>query len=125
MGFVDPARFRRFEQFLGRYLRHFAEAARRGFAEKGPGLLIYYAPDDQFAEANQLRLEYKTKAEVDELHAGSRDDLVQGILERYQPPDEAAIIAIYPDNTYDISRVVLGPAGGGGTQPGGKKRGRI
>jgi hypothetical protein len=29
------------------------------------------------------------------------------MLERYQPPGEALFVAIYPDHSYDISRVVL------------------
>ncbi len=29
------------------------------------------------------------------------------MLERYQPPEEALAVAIYPDNSYDVSRLDL------------------
>ena len=108
MAFVDPERFKRFEQFVTRHQRIFADAAGRGFSMKGPGVLIYYAPDGRFENTvGPLRFEYKTRAEIEKLHEGARDDLIQGMLERYQPPGEALFVAVYQDNTYDITRVVL------------------
>jgi hypothetical protein len=120
MPFVDPERFKRFEQFFSRHLPYFAEAARRAFAAKGPGVLIYHAPDDRFeGQLKSLKFDYKTKSEIDAAHAETRDELIQGMLERYQPPGEALFVAVYPDNTYDISRVVLRRAGETPPGPGG------
>lgn len=114
MPFVDPDRFKRFEQFVTRNQRILAESAARGFASKGPGVVIYYAPSDRYDEPeNILRFQYKTKVEIDAMHQGARDELLQGILDRYQPPGEAVIIAVYQDNTYDITRVVIQPREGG------------
>ena len=108
MAFVDPERFKRFEQFLTKHQRLFADAANRGFSMKGPGVLIYYAPDGRFdPPAGPLRFEYKTRADIEKLHEGARDEMLQGMLERYQPPGEALFVAVYPDNTYDITRVVM------------------
>src|SRR5688500_2758383 len=112
MAFVDPERFKRFEQFLTRHSRVVAEAASRAFEAKGPGVLIYHAPDDRFDDTPiaQFKFQYKTKVEIDRVHADTRDELLQGMLDRYQPPGEAVFVALYRDNTYDISRVVLRPA---------------
>ena len=108
MAFVDPERFKRFEQFLSRHMRVFVDASTRAYSMKGPGVLIYNAPDDQFgAPVGPLQFQYKTKAEVDAAHEGARDEMLQGMLERYQPPGEALFLAIYRDNTYDLSRVVI------------------
>ena len=110
--FVDPERFKRFERFFKRHLHVFADAANKSFAKKGPGLLIYRAPDDRFeGEVTSLKFEYKTRAEVEAAQAANRDDLIQGMLERYQPPGEALFVAIYPDKTYDVSRVTLAAPG--------------
>jgi hypothetical protein len=110
MAFVDPERFKRFEQFLTRNLRAFAEAANRAFEVKGPGVLIYHAPDDRFdTPVTQFKFQYKTKPQIDKAHESARDELLQGMLDRYQPPGEAVFVALYPDNTYDITRVVLRP----------------
>ena len=111
MAFVDPERFKRFEQFLNRHSRVIAEAAARAFQAKGPGVLIYHAPNDRFEDSQipQFKFQYKTKAEIDRVHAENRDELLQGMLDRYQPPGEAVFLALYQDNTYDISRVVLRP----------------
>ena len=112
--YVDPERFKRFQQFLERHMAIFMDAARRSFAKKGPGVLIYRAPDDQFSgEIRTLTFEYKTKAEIETAQGDQRDELIQGMLERYKPPAEALLVAIYPDKSYDISRVVLQPVGGG------------
>jgi len=109
MAFVDPERFKRFEQFVTKHLQVFATAASRAYAKQGPGVLVYNAPDDQFDKpVREFRFQYKTRAAVDAGHADARDELLQGMLERYQPPGEALFLAIYEDNTYDISRVVLG-----------------
>ena len=117
--YVDPERFKRFQQFLERHMAVFMDAARRSFAKKGPGVLVYRAPDDQFAsEIRTLSFEYKTKAEIEAAQGDQRDELIQGMLERYKPPAEALLVAIYPDKSYDISRVVLQPVSGAG-QPGG------
>jgi hypothetical protein len=116
MAFVDPERFKRFEQFVAANLRVFADAAGRGYAKIGPGVLMYHAPDDRFdPPTGPFRFEYRSKAEIDALHATARDELLQGMLERYKPPGEALFLAIYKDNTYDISRVTLGvvPHAGG------------
>ena len=108
MAFVDPERFKRFEQFVNRYITPLADAAGRGFAAMGPGVLIYYAPDDKFeGPVKEMRIEYRTKAQIDAAHANNRDELLQGMLDRYQPPGEVVILAIYPDNTYDITRAVV------------------
>ena len=108
MAFVDPDRFKRFEQFVTQHLRAFADAANHGYAAKGKGVLIYTSLDDKFSRpAGPLRFQYKSKDEVDAAHQGRRDDLLQGMLDRYQPPGEAVFLALYPDNTYDITRVVL------------------
>jgi hypothetical protein len=115
MAFVDPDRFKRFEQFVTQHLRAFAEAAGHGYATKGKGVLIYTTLDDKFSRpGGPLRFQYKTKAEIDAALEGQRDDLLQGILDRYQPPGEAVFLALYPDNTYDITRVGIErvPAGG-------------
>ena len=113
MAFVDPERFKRFEQFVAAHLRVFADAAGRGYAKLGPGVLIYNAPDDRFdPPTGPFRFEYKSKAEIDALHATARDELLQGMLERYKPPGEALLVAIYPDLSYDVTRVVLRPAAG-------------
>ena len=48
MAFVDPERFKRFEQFVTRHVAAFADAARRGFTARGPGAVIYRAPDGDF-----------------------------------------------------------------------------
>ena len=116
MGFVDPERFKRFQQFLSSRMVVFADAAQRGFAAKGPGVVIYNAPDDRFDPATrEVRLQYRSKADIDAVHAQTRDELLQGVLDLYQPPNEAVFLAIYPDNTYDVSRVVLRrPEGQGG-----------
>src|SRR6266513_2567320 len=108
--FVDPERFKRFERFIARHLPVFADAAGRAFAAKGPGVLVYRAPDDRFeGPVTQLKFEYKTRAEIETAQSGHRDELIQGMLERYQPPGEALFVAIYPDKSYDVSRVVLRP----------------
>ena len=111
--FVDPERFKRFERFFMQHLPVFADAASQGFAKKGQGVLVYRAPDDQFDKAvSSLKFEYKTRAEIETAQAENRDELVQGMLERYQPPDEAIFVAVYPDKSYDVSRVVLKQAEG-------------
>ena len=108
MGFVDRERYNRFEQFLAKHLRVFVDGATRGFEARGPGVLVYHAPDDQFnAPTGPLRFDYHPKTQVDAAHQSRRDELLQGMLDRYQPPGEAVIVAIYPDNTYDITRVVI------------------
>ena len=118
--YVDPERFKRFQQFLERHMSVFMDAARRSFAKKGPGVLIYRAPDDQFAgEIRTLSFEYKTRGEIEAAQGEQRDELIQGMLERYKPPAEALLVAIYPDKSYDISRVVLQPVSSGGQGPGG------
>ena len=118
MAFVDPERFKRFEQFFTRHLAAFSAAAARGLADKGPGVLVYFAPDTHFeGRVTQLRFEYKSKAEIDAMHGDTRDELIQGMLERYQPPGEALFVAIYPDHTYDISRVVLKTAERSASRP--------
>jgi len=110
--FVDPERFKRFQAFLNRHLSVLFDAASRSFQKKGPGALIYRAPDDRFeGQLRTLTLEYKTKAEIDAAQGEQRDELIQGMLERYQPPTEALFVAIYPDRSYDISRVILRPGG--------------
>ena len=48
-------------------------------------------------------------ADIDAAQGGERDELIQGMLERYQPPAEALFVAIYPDMSYDVTRVVLRP----------------
>ena len=119
--YVDPERFKRFQQFIERHMPVFLDAARRSFAKKGPGVLMYRAPDDQFAgEIRTLTFEYKTKAEIEAAQAGQRDELIQGMLERYNPPAEALLVAVYPDNSYDVSRVVLTPMAGGAPGAGGQ-----
>jgi hypothetical protein len=108
MAFVDPDRFKRFEQFVHQHLRAFAEAADYGYNAKGKGVVIYTPLDDRFSRpGGPLRFQYKTKDEIDAAHEGQRDDLLQGVLDRYQPPGEAVFVALYPDNTYDITRVIL------------------
>jgi hypothetical protein len=108
--FVDPERFKRFEKFLSRHLPVFADAVGRAFASKGPGVLIYRPADDRFeGPVTQLKFEYKTRAEIEAAQADHRDELIQGLLERYQPPGEALFVAIYPDRSYDVSRVTLRP----------------
>src|SRR4051794_21361845 len=110
MAFVDPERFKRFEKFVSLNLAGLAGAAGRGFRSKGPGVLILYAPDDRYeGGAAPLHSDYKSRAEIDTMHEGARDELVQGMLERYNPATEMLLLAMYPDNTYDISRVVLQP----------------
>jgi hypothetical protein len=118
--YVDPERFKRFQRFLQRHFSAFIDAAGRAFANRGPGVLIYRPHDDRF-EGNVpvLSFEYKTRAEIEAAQAGERDELIQGMLERYQPPGEALLVAIYPDKSYDISRVVVRRTGGpGGEAPG-------
>jgi hypothetical protein len=109
MGYVDPERFKRFSQFLSRHISVFAAAAARGYAGKGKGAVIYRAPDDRFGGLLAgLRLEYAPKAQIDAAQGDTRDELLQGILDRYEPPGEAVFVAMYPDETYDVSRVTLG-----------------
>lgn len=108
MAFVDPERFKRFEQFFTRHLKAFLETASRGFVAKGPGAVVYQAPDGNFDQpVPVLRLQYRSKSEIEAMNPGVRDDLIHGMLERYQPPGEAVLVALYPDNTYDVSRVVI------------------
>lgn len=108
MDVVDPERFKRFQAFLQRHLSAFAEVAGRGFAMSGPGVVIYRAPDDRLeGQLPTLKLEYKTKAAIDSAQGETRDELIQGMLERYKPPGEALFVAIYPDRSYDVSRVIL------------------
>lgn len=108
MAFVDPERFKRFEQFFTRHLKAFLETASRGFAAKGPGAVVYQAPDGNFDQpVSVLRLQYRAKSELDAMQTGARDELIQGMLDRYQPPGEAVLVALYPDNTYDVTRVVI------------------
>jgi hypothetical protein len=112
MAFVDPDRFKRFEQFLSRHSGAFAAAASGGYAAMGKGAVVYRPPDDRLEGTSAgLRLEYKAKSEIDAAQGATRDELIQGILDRYQPPGEGVFVAIYPDGTYDVSRVVM-------TQPG-------
>jgi hypothetical protein len=109
MGSVDPERYKRFSQFLSRHISAFAAAAARGYAARGKGAVIYHASHDRFGELLAgLRLEYVTNAEIGAAQAGKRDELIQGILDRYVPPGEAVFVVIYPDQTYDVSRIVLG-----------------
>jgi hypothetical protein len=119
MAFVDPDRFKRFEKFVLDNLRPFADAAAYGYNAKGKGVVVYMALDDQFTRPpGPLRFQYKTKAEIDAAHGDTRDDLLQGLLDRYQPPGEAVFLALYPDNTYDITRVALERVEGGSPRPG-------
>lgn len=114
MAFVDPERFKRFEQFFTRHLKAFLETASRGFVAKGPGAVVYQAPDGKFDQpVPVLRLQYRAKSEIDAMHAGARDELIQGMLDRYQPPGEAVLVALYQDNTYDVTRVVIQQKEGG------------
>ena len=118
MAFVDPERFKRFEQFVGRHLPPLAEMVTHAFRAKGPGVLVCRPPNDRFdGPVSELKFEYKTKAEIDAVQAGDRDDLIQGMLERYQPPGEALICAIYPDMSYDVTRVVLRPPAASAQRP--------
>ena len=110
MAFIDRERFKRFEQFFTRHLHAFVVAAQQGYRTKGRGVLIYSAPDDRFeGNVRELRFDYKSQGEIEAMNQGTRDELVQGMLERYEPPGEAVFVALYRDNTYDISRVVLKP----------------
>ena len=110
MPFVDPERFKRFESFVTRYLGPLSEMAEQGFRVKGRGVLVYRPPNDRFdAPVAGANFEYKSKAEIDTAQAGDRDELIQGMLDRYQPPGEALFVAIYPDMSYDVTRVVLRP----------------
>lgn len=112
MAFVDPERFKRFEQFVTRHILILADLATQAFEKVGPGALVYRAADDKFdAPIKGTRFEYKTKAQIDAAQAGVRDELLQGMLERYAPPGEAIFVAIYPDETYDVTRVVLRRSG--------------
>jgi hypothetical protein len=107
MSYVDPERFKRFEQFLARYLVHFVDFSVRAFEAKGPGAVVYRPPDDRFGPIAEMKLEYKTRADIEAAQAGQRDELIQGILERYRPPEEAVFVAIYPDRSYDVTRLVI------------------
>ena len=107
MSYVDPERFKRFEQFLSKYLVHFVDFSVRAFEAKGPGVVVYRPPNDQFPPIAEMKLEYRTRADIEAAQAEVRDELIQGMLERYQPPDEALIAAIYGDNSYDVSRIVI------------------
>ena len=116
--YVDPERFKRFQDFLNRHMSAFVDAASRSFVKKGPGAIVYRAPDDRFdSQLRTLTLEYKTKAEIEAAQGEQRDELIQGMLDRYQPPGEALFVAIYPDRSYDISRVTITP-GKPGQAPG-------
>jgi hypothetical protein len=118
MAFVDPERFKRFEQFIMRHLAPLSEMAEHGFRVKGRGALVYRPPNDRFdAPVTGAKFEYKTKAEIDAAQGTDRDDLIQGMLERYQPPGEALFVAIYPDMSYDVTRVVLRPPTTPGQKP--------
>jgi hypothetical protein len=110
MGHADPDRYKRFSQFLSRHVAAFAAAAAAGYAAKGKGAVVYHASHDRFGELLAgLRLDYVTSAEIDAAaRGGTRDELIQGILDRYEPPAEAVFVAIYPDRTYDVSRMLLG-----------------
>ena len=119
MAFVDPERFKRFERFITRHLGPLSEMAEHGFKAKGRGVLFYRPPNDQFdTPVAGAKFEYKTQAQIETAQSGERDELIQGMLERYKPPGEALLVAIYPDKSYDISRVVIRPAGGAGQPPG-------
>jgi hypothetical protein len=108
MAFVDPARFKRFEQFIARHAGAFATAANRGFASKGRGAVVYSPLDDRFEGTfPAVPLQYKTQWEINAAQGDKRDELLQGLLERYQPPDEAVFVAVYRDLTYDITRVTM------------------
>ena len=118
MAFVDAERFKRFEQFVIRHLGPLAEMADHAFKAKGRGALVFRPANDRFdGPVAGARFEYKTKAEIDAAQGGNRDDLIQGMLERYQPPHEALFVAIYPDMSYDVTRVVLRPLTTAGQQP--------
>ena len=118
MAFVDPERFKRFEQFVIRHLAPLAEMADRAFQAKGRGVLLFRPPDDRFTSpVTSMKFEYKTKADIDAIQAGDRDDLIQGMLERYQPPGEALFVAVYPDMSYDVTRIVLRPPTTPGQKP--------
>ncbi len=113
---VDPHRSKRFQDFFTKHLPLFADAASQGFARKGPGVLVYHPPDDRFdRRVASLKFEYKARAEVEAAPGGAGDDLVRGMLGRYDPPNEALFVAVYPDKSYDVSRVVLRPPGHAGT----------
>ena len=79
-----------------------------GFSSKGKGAVIYHAPDNRFeGTLDALPLQYMSQSEINAAQGETRDELLQGILDRHQPPREAVFIAIYEDNTYDVSRVTL------------------
>lgn len=108
MPYVDPERFKRFEQFISRHVMAFAAAAKSGFSSRGKGAVIYSPPDDRFeGTLPAIPLSYKTQAEIEAAQGDTRDELIQGILERYQPPAEAIFVAFYRDQTYDITRATL------------------
>ena len=110
MAFVDPERFKRFERFITRHLGPLSEMADHGFKAKGRGALVYRPPNDQFnTPVAGAKFEYKTKDQIDSAQGNERDELIQGMLERYQPPGEALFVAIYPDMSYDVTRIVLRP----------------
>ena len=46
--YVDPERFKRFQDFLNRHMSAFVDAASRSFQKKGPGVIVYRAPYDLF-----------------------------------------------------------------------------
>jgi len=50
---ADPERFKRFQAFLNRHLSVLFDAANRSFQKKGPGALIYRAPDDRHVESHR------------------------------------------------------------------------
>lgn len=119
MAYVDPERFKRFEQFISRHVVAFATAASRGFSSRGKGAVIYNAPDDRFEGIlPSVPLQYRTKAEIDAAQGNNRDELIQGLLERYQPPAEAIFVAIYRDQTYDVTRAKVHRTSEPTSQPG-------
>jgi len=108
MPYVDPERFKRFEQFVSRHVAAFAAAAASGFSARGKGVVVYSPSDDRFeGTLPAVTLSYKTQAEIEAVQGDNRDELIQGFLERYEPPAEAIFAAIYRDHTYDVTRAKL------------------
>ena len=99
----------RLRRFIEYHSRAFADCAERGFNSHGRGAVMFQvAALEGGAEFRPqpvgLTLHYMSREQV--VGANPRPPLPD-MVDAYQAPEEAVIVAAYPDGSYDSTRVAI------------------
>lgn len=102
-------RSERFRRFIELYVRAFADCAERGYRNQGPGVVVLNVAalegGDEFrAQPVGMTLHYLNRDQV--VAANPRPPMLD-MLSAYHPPEEAVIVASYPDGSYDATQVAI------------------